>query len=356
MTRSGEDQFVSVAAAASVREVAVPGASAHVVASGSLLEQFELVARERPDATALVADREVVSFGELQSWSAQVAHDLRRHLGAGSRPVATLFGHTPAAIAAMLGIARTGRPFMNLDPTLPVLRLEHMLELAGAEAIVVADPASDVASRLSAIARPIVIATRPPGTVADLAQSAPSAPDDPACLLFTSGSTGRPKGIVWPHATLIKDARAGHKALRFTPSDRIGLVMPIEFVAGLVVAVWGLTSGAALCMFDPRRHPITELTAWIARERLTTLHATPTLLRAVVRAVTPGRRFPDLRLVTTCGEPVTAADVRSVRERLSGTCEFANWTGSSEVGVLALQLIQPGDPLGDGPIQAGPCH
>ena len=119
--------------------------------------------------------------------------------------------------------------------------------------------------------------------------------------------------------------------------------MPVEFVAGLVVAVWGLTSGATVCMFDPRRHPIADLVGWIADARLSTLHATPTLLRAILRSVDPAQRYPDLRLVTTCGEPVTAADVRALGDHVSSECEFVNWTGSSEVGVLALRRVNLGD-------------
>ncbi len=108
----------------------------------SLLEQFDRVVAEQPDATALIAGRERLSFRELQSWSVRIADDLGRRLGVGNQPVAIMLGQTPAAVATMLGVARTGRPFMHLDPALPDLRLEHMLELADAAAVVVEDASS----------------------------------------------------------------------------------------------------------------------------------------------------------------------------------------------------------------------
>lgn len=353
MTLGGEGQVELGAAREPHGDAELPRLTSEDFARSSLIEQFDRVVALRPDAIAVIAGRERLSFLELQSWSSQIASELHDRLGDGSRPVATLLGHTPTALAAMLGIARAGRPFMNLDPTLPDLRLEQMLQLGEPEACLVDDLSSETVARLRVEALPIraVAAPRGPATATQRVVRRPSS--GIACLLFTSGSTGRPKGIVWPHATLMKDALAGQQAMRFTECDRIGLVMPIEFVAGLIVATWGLTSGAALCMFDPRRQPISELTDWMAREHLTTLHATPTLLRAVVRAMVPDQRFPDLRLVTTCGEPVTAADVRSVRSHVSDTCEFMNWTGSSEVGVLALHRVAPGDPLGEGPLPAG---
>jgi acyl-coenzyme A synthetase/AMP-(fatty) acid ligase/thioesterase domain-containing protein len=353
VTRSGEDQIVSGAPGEPVGDARPRASRGHARDDGPLIEQFDRVVERQPDAPALVADGTHLSYRQLQSWSYEIAGALTRQLGTGRQPVATLIGHSPAVIAAMLGIARTGRPFMNLDPTLPELRLGQMLDLAHASAVVVADAASPEGARVPGGVRSIAVGTPPETAVSADADVVWSAADDVACLLFTSGSTGSPKGIIWPHATLVKDARAGRQAMRFSDSDRIGLVMPIEFVAGLIVAVWGLTSGATLCMFDPRRHPAAELTQWIARERLTTLHTTPTLLRAIVRAVSPEQRFPELRLVSTCGEPVTGADVRSVREHLSATCVFVNWTGSSEVGVLALRRIDAGERLDDGPIAAG---
>jgi thioesterase domain-containing protein len=200
---------------------------------------------------------------------------------------------------------------------------------------------------------PAITVPRPPSDVRSVPTAHRRDRLTPACILFTSGSTGRPKGIVWPQATLTKDARAGHDILGIAPGDRVGLVMPIEFVAGMVVANWALTAGAALCLFDPRRHPISELAPWIEREQVTTLHATPTLLRALLRAIDSDQRFPDLRLVTTCGEPITYADVGSARRHLSDRCAFVNWTGSSEVGVLALSSPVPNDSERSGSVPAG---
>jgi len=353
VTEFGEQPALSETAFEPVGATASAGLPGPRPAHPSLIEQFDRVVTERPDAIALEAGRERLSYRELQSWSAQIAADLHQRVGAGQRPIATLIGHRPAAVAAMLGIARAGRPFMNLDPTLPDVRLEYMLELAGADGLLAGDTRSGRIAQLAGRLQAIEIGTPPPGLVVPVDHAVGTDRDSTACLLFTSGSTGRPKGIIWPHATLIKDARAGREGLGMTSRDRVGLVMPVEFVAGLVVSVWGLTSGAAVCMFDPRRHPIAELVAWIADARLSTLHVTPTLLRAILRGIDAGQRFPDLRLVTTCGEPVTALDVSAVREHVAETCEFVNWTGSSECGVMALRHVAYDERLGHGPIAAG---
>lgn len=240
MTRFGEvGDGVSEAVPEPLAADRAAGASA--LASPSLVEQFDRVVAERPDAIALEAGRERLTYRELQSWSAEIASALEQRLASGDRPVATLIGHRPAAVAATLGIARTGRPFMNLDPTLPEARLVDMLETAGAAAVLGTDPGFGQPARFAERVPTIAVPSPGPAIVAPVDHPRHADPHDPACLLFTSGSTGRPKGIIWPQATLIKDARVGRQGLCITASDRIGLVMPIEFVAGLVVSVWGLT-------------------------------------------------------------------------------------------------------------------
>jgi acyl-coenzyme A synthetase/AMP-(fatty) acid ligase/thioesterase domain-containing protein len=329
-----------------------PSAADAQQAGESLVARFDRAAAGHPDAPALIAGNEQFRYVDLQSWSAAIAAGVGDRFGPGVDPVATLIGHAPAAVAAMIGIARAGRPFVNLDPALPESRLRYMLDASGALALLV--DARDAADRIPALAGlPVIAVPRAPAGASPL----PAAPRPdrlaPACILFTSGSTGHPKGIVWPHATMTKDARAGREILGIAAGDRVGLVMPIEFVAGMVVANWALTSGATLCVIDPRHHPIGELAAWIERERITTLHATPTLLRALLQAIGHARRFPDLRLVTTCGEPITDADVRATRRHVSDHCAFVNWTGSSEVGVLALAIAGPNASLHPGPLPAG---
>jgi acyl-coenzyme A synthetase/AMP-(fatty) acid ligase len=96
---------VSEPAPDTVGEVASPAPSAPAFVNRSLVEHFDRIVAERPEAIALEAGRERLSYRQLQSWSAQIADEPQNWLGAGDRPVATLIGHKPAAVAAMLGMA-----------------------------------------------------------------------------------------------------------------------------------------------------------------------------------------------------------------------------------------------------------
>jgi acyl-coenzyme A synthetase/AMP-(fatty) acid ligase len=171
--------------------------------------------------------------------------------------------------------------------------------------------------------------------------------------VFTSGSTGEPKGVAWTNATLLNDAHAGRERLGFAPGDRTALVLPLAFAAGLTVVVFALLNGAGVYAYDPRVLGLRDLAAWLTSQRLTTLHATPSLLRSLLGALEPDQVLPDLRLVTTCGEPVYGYDVVALRPHLAPEAMFVNWSGSSEVASLAFFEVAPGAPVCDGVLPVG---
>jgi acyl-coenzyme A synthetase/AMP-(fatty) acid ligase/thioesterase domain-containing protein len=313
----------------------------------SLLGEFDALAQCQPDLVAVDDGDGSTSYLELQTWSRRLAGTIGRRLGDDRRPVAILLGHRPAAIAALLAVVRAGRTVTLLDPSTPVPRLRQMQALAGA-ALCVTDSQYDVIARqLEFPAGLIDVSSFDPAD--DLADQGSA---DPYCLLFTSGSTGEPKGIRWQERTLLKDASAGQLEFGFTSDDRIALVLPFSFAAGLSVVAWGLTSGASLRLFDPRSRTVEEFADWLDRSACTTLHTTPTLLRALLRSVGPARRFDHLRAVSTCGEPVRSSDVEALAQHV-GACAFVNWTGSSEVGVLAMHHVDPHAAMEPGVVPAG---
>ncbi|HEX2079484.1 MAG TPA: amino acid adenylation domain-containing protein, partial [Longimicrobium sp.] len=96
---------------------------------------FEAWAARAPHATALAWSGGEMAYGELDARASALA---RRLVGVGVRPdapVGVLAEHSPAAVAAMLGVMKAGGAYLPLDPALPAARLAWMLEDAGAVAV-----------------------------------------------------------------------------------------------------------------------------------------------------------------------------------------------------------------------------
>lgn len=326
--------------------------------TGTVMARFRAVAAALPDVVAVLSSGAQRTFAQLDAESDALAAALSAG-DAFEQPLAMLLDHDVVGIVGLLGAMKAGRPVLPLNPLVPVARLQQVVRLAGVRCCLSDARHASVAKRLAPVIATVVdidsalAAARGSPATAAVARKTEPTMTDAAVILFTSGSTGTPKGVAWTHGTLLNEAYAGYERLGFAPQDRVGLVLPYTFAVGLTVLVFALLNGAGVYMFDPRSMGVRGFPAWIAAQKLTTLHLTPSLLRSLVGALAPGMTLPELRLVTMCSEPVYGADIAAIRPHLSKSCSCVNWCGSSEMGSLAFYQIGAEMRLPQGPIPAG---
>ena len=340
----------------------------------TILSRFARIATARAADLAVRDHSSTLSYAELDLRSSVLARAL---LGEGvDGPVGILLGQGSAAIIAMVGALKAGRPFVPLDPMLPPGRLGQILRLAGALVCVTEPAHADLlaaarAEQGASVDGPAATGTPTTGTprtvLVDRAVAATSPgqdgaddlpgyralPSDPAFVVFSSGSTGVPKGVVWRQRTVMKELEAGIELLGIDAADQVALVLPTAFAAGITVMFWGLLTGATLHPFDPRVRGIELMPRWLAERGLTTLHLTPALMRALVGAAGAGQILSELRVVTSSGEAVYGRDVAALRRLLPPSCTFYNWSGSTETASFAFFPVRSQDELPDGPLLAG---
>src|SRR5690606_22902300 len=148
----------------------------------SLLARIEQAATATPDAVALVSGTEKVSYRELWTRAGELAGALA---AAGVEPghlVGVSLPRGSDLIVALLATWRAGAGYVPIDPRLPALRQETLVDQAAVAAVVT------------------------PGGVTPGAAT-PTRVDEPAYVLFTSGSTGAPKPVLVGRAALA--ARTG---------------------------------------------------------------------------------------------------------------------------------------------------
>ncbi|WP_369255629.1 alpha/beta fold hydrolase [Geodermatophilus amargosae] len=329
--------------------------------TSSVAPVFEAVVAQRGSAPAVCGPDSSMSFEELGLRARAAARRIRAHLPSGAAPdapVAVLATPSPELVVAMFGVVLTGRPLVVLDPQLPTGRLQQIQEMAGAALAVVegrlAARAAEVGTFPALRDLDAVIALPGPEdtAAADGEQVAEPGPDSPATIVFTSGSTGRPKGVVHGQAFVVAEAATTGRLMGLTAGERLGLVLPPSFALGEHAVFGALLNGASLHVYDPRDRGMRGLPAFLRQEGVTVLSMTPSLLRALTGALSPGQGLDDLRLVVTAGEALQARDVLAARDRL-GAVTVANHLGSSEVGQLTFGPLLPTDPVGDGPVPAG---
>ena len=143
-------------------------------------------------------------------------------------------------------------------------------------------------------------------------------PEDPACMIFTSGTTSFAKGVLLSHRSLVNNARAMVRAMRWNAGDRMCLAVPMFHCFGVTAGILScLLSGAEMDLL-----PYFKTAAvWdtLERKQCTVLNGVPSMFLALVRkAEFCCRRADRLRSGIIAGSPVTPEEYVEICERFPG--------------------------------------
>ncbi|HEU4881265.1 MAG TPA: amino acid adenylation domain-containing protein, partial [Longimicrobium sp.] len=310
----------------------------------TLPELFEARAARTPGADALVADGTTLSFAALNARANRLAHFLaERGVGPDAR-VALCLERGADAIVGLLAALKAGGAYVPLDPAYPVERLRDMLADSGP--VVLLTQAS-LMERVGALGIPAVALDADAAAWAERPAENPArpglTPEHLAYVIYTSGSTGRPKGVMVRQGSVVNLAAALHARIYADhPAPlRVGVNAPLVF-DGSVKQVIQLLAGHALCVVPEsvRRDPA-ALVAWLRRERVDAVDATPSLLRlALAEGLGRDGGFP--RLVLVGGEAVDD-ELRARMLRVS--TRFYNVYGPTECTVdVTVRQVEASGP------------
>ena len=225
-------------------------------------------ATESPDAVALGAGSQVLTYHELDCQANRLAHSLRS-LGVGRDVLVGLcLPRSADMVVGALAILKAGGAYVPMDPAYPPDRLAFMLDDAQAP-VLVTNPG--LAQRLPAAKREVVNIGAPqiaqePDHRTDVEIRA----DDLAYVIYTSGSTGTPKGVEITHGGLANLVNWHRQAFSVTSADRASHLAGLGFDA----AVWELwpylATGASVHLVEEVTRTSAELLRdWLLAQRIT---------------------------------------------------------------------------------------
>ena len=241
---------------------------------------FEEQAALTPDATAVIFEDEILTYGELNVRANQLAHVLINWGVVPDTPVAIALERSTEMIVALLAILKAGGAYLPLDPEYPVERLAFMLEDSGSRIILTKEKQRCLlpeVQRLLCLDNESLVIARQPDRNPDHTVTT----DNLAYIIYTSGSTGKPKGCLIEHRSVVRLVK-NTNYFRVSSSDIFLQFAPISFDAA-TFEVWGaLLNGTRLAVFPPHMPSPRALGAFIQSRGITILWLTAVLFNHMV--------------------------------------------------------------------------
>ncbi|WP_089156257.1 non-ribosomal peptide synthetase [Micromonospora sp. NBS 11-29] len=307
--------------------------------AGTLVRRFTDVARRSPDRTAVEDPHETLTYARLHALSDQVARWVSARVAPGE-PVAVLTHRSARLTAVLLGILKSGCPYVPLDDSYPPERLALVVEDAGCGvAIADRDLAGLLPPRLTVLDAAEVVdesAAAPPV----VARPAPTA-HDLAYLMFTSGSTGRPKGVAVTHGNVVHTLDAIAATTGVGADDRLLAVTTVCFDISVLELFMPLATGGTVVVAgrgDVR--DASRLSRLISERGITVMQATPAGWQLLLDGGWPG--VPGLTVL--CGGE--ALPPKLARELVGRGDRVWNVYGPTEATIWStIARVDPAGPV-----------
>ncbi|MEL7148852.1 MAG: amino acid adenylation domain-containing protein, partial [Bacteroidota bacterium] len=249
------------------------------IGDNTVLSMFQEQVKRTPDHTAITLYNQEITYQQLDQQSDKLAAYLLAEGLEKGNVVALMAERSIETLTGILGILKAGGAYLPIDPAQPAPRIEFMLADSGAELLLHAGidqkpsnyPVKTV--NLTVSLRSDMEANRR----VDVGSS------DMAYIIYTSGSTGNPKGVMVAHRSIANLIQSQRKTFGIDDQERILQFSTLAFDAS-VEQIWlALTTGATLVLVD--KETMADYTAfdhYIADQKVTHLHATPSFLEHVI--------------------------------------------------------------------------
>ena len=286
---------------------------------------FEAQVLRTPQAIALKAGAQQLSYAELNARANQLAYHLQ---ALGVQPQARVAICVERGLDMVIGlyaILKAGAAYVPLDPAYPLERIAYMLH-DSAPTVVLAQ-----AITLSLLGEVPVVNLDSP-TWQHQPTHNPQAASVAAYVIYTSGSTGQPKGVINEHPGVVNRLLWMQDEYALTASDTVLQKTPFSFDVSVWEFFWPLFTGARLVMARPGGHKDPDyLCQVIEAEGVTTLHFVPSMLD-VFLAHGDVSQAAGLVRVMCSGEALPGSLVRRFKQQLPGVGLY-NLYGPTEAAV-----------------------
>jgi amino acid adenylation domain-containing protein len=304
----------------------------------SVADRFEQQVAKYPDRLAVKTKSHVLTYAELNAMANRMARSILAQQGRDAEPVGLLFEKSATLMAAMLGVLKSGKFVVLLDPSFPKTRIRAVLEDSGARLVLADRQNASLATEVAGSSSRRIDFESIDRDISTQDLRLPILPKALAFLIYTSGSTGQPKGVVWNQRNLLHNVMLFANTYHLCEQDK--LILPTSGTWNAVTnSLIPLLNGAALLPFDVQKEGVPSLASWLSQEKISICAISSPLLRNFAATLTGKERFPDLRILRLSSEAVYKTDVDLYKKYFSYDCLLVNGLNCTETGLLRTYLM-----------------
>jgi acyl-coenzyme A synthetase/AMP-(fatty) acid ligase len=312
----------------------------------SIVERFAKVLRHLPKGHIAYQDEnETISYSELDVWSNSIANSLsgsKQSLMLDTRkPVAICASHGAESIAGVLGVLKTGRFYVLMDPELGESHNKRIISDSTPAALITTRGLleTEILKNVSKLEIPVFFLDDfryRQNTPLDIDRIAP---DHWTSIQYTSGSTGKPQGIVQTHRRNLYTSFQNYMDLCINPTDRIAHNTSFAFAFSNISLWGGLLNGATIHGFHAASESPRSLLDKLRIRKITILPVPVGVLRGLLRLPTDVRRLEELRAIITGGEVITRTEIENIFRFLRPQGKIMIQLASTEAGTYTRSIL-----------------
>jgi len=268
--------------------------------------------RGNSERVAVVDERVVLTYGELNGLANQLAHYLMRQGIGAEDVVAVALPKSVELIVSLLAVIKAGAAYLPLEPEYPRQRLDYMLEDAKPKCVVTS---TTVASRLPSGVTTVALDSA--GIALAVREYSTADPDDsvrvrkqdprnPVYVMYTSGSTGSPKGVVM-HTEGLMNLLVWHlKEVSDNRDEKVAQFASVCFDLSAHEIFSTLIAGKTLALpSDELRRDMALFVDWLDGLQVTELFGPDAMLQVMSdAALEKGKTLSSLHRIYQAGEAV----------------------------------------------------
>lgn len=311
----------------------------------NLYETLQHLSLTQPSTLAFSCPEGTLTYRDLETHSNALSVYLSTRFPHNNNPI-VVYGHMePEMIVSFLGAVKAGHPYIPVDASFPLDRVQHIITSSNACLLIDLTNLSSTLEvnipRLSDLAEWEHILTTHQGQ--SLSSDYFVKEEDTFYIIYTSGSTGNPKGVQIPYSSLKSFTKWAINDFSLVPFQHYLNQAPFSFDLSVMDLYPCLLTGGTLhalpkeLMIQPKK-----MFEYIQSSSLQIWTSTPSFVEyCLAEPKFSSEHFPTLHTFLFCGEVLSVSTAQLLTSRFPSARIF-NTYGPTEatVAITAIEVTK----------------